>query len=93
MLLRVGIDKGIWWRKASLRRVSDGAYSPIFEDGTFEFIHKSEESRYPISELDKINWVNMKTQNFWFLEPQEKFGRAEYVVKKSNLKRNTIGNP
>ena len=51
MLLRVGIDKGVW-----PNRVSDGAYSPIFVDGSFEFIPKSEETRYPKTQLNSIDF-------------------------------------
>ena len=52
--LQIAIDKGVW-----KSRVSDGAYGPIFEDGTFEFIPKSEESR-PTERYPK-SWAKLKT--------------------------------
>jgi hypothetical protein len=58
----VGIDKGYWWKKNPAdKKPSTKVYSSIFEDGTFLFIHKPEETRHRIIDLKKINWKDFET--------------------------------
>jgi hypothetical protein len=56
MLLRVGMDKGVCKGK-----VSDGAFAPLFADGGFEFIPKSEETRYLKTELPNVDLSSFAT--------------------------------